>query len=253
MENESIGHFLHLCLIRCMREDRTVLAAQNFIRHVLGDEFMAPVTDYISEQWEESLPNKPILYLLSAGADPTNSIDEFARKKKINTMKVSMGEEMEIPAKANIVNGFRDGFWVILNNCHLSLEFMAEMEDILNPKGVEVHEQFRLWITCQSNDEFPLGLLQMAIKVTTEPPKGLKAGLARTYSTMVNQDFLEKVEPYEKWRNIVFTVCFLHSVVQERRKYGPLGFCIPYEFNTSDLEASLTYIENHMTMATSTN
>ena len=92
------------------------------------------------EQWEESMPNKPILYLLSAGADPTNSIDEFARKKKINTMKVSMGEEMEIPAKANIVNGFRDGFWVILNNCHLSLEFMAEMEDILNPKGVEVHD-----------------------------------------------------------------------------------------------------------------
>ena len=54
---------------------------------------MAPVTDQIIEQWEESLPNKPILYLLSAGADPTNAIDEFARKKKINTMKVSMGEE----------------------------------------------------------------------------------------------------------------------------------------------------------------
>jgi len=253
MENESIGHFLHLCLIRCVREDRTVLAAQNFIRRVLGDEFMAPVTDQIVEQWEESEPNKPILYLLSAGADPTNSIDEFARKKRINTMKVSMGEEMEIPAKANITNGFRDGFWVILNNCHLSLEFMAEMEDILNPKGVEVHEQFRLWITCQENKEFPLGLLQMAIKVTTEPPKGLKAGLARTYQTMVNQDFLEKVEPYEKWRNIVFTVCFMHSIVQERRKYGPLGFCIPYEFNTSDLEASLHYIENHMTAAYATN
>jgi dynein heavy chain len=78
--------------------------------------------------------------LLSAGADPTNSIIEFARKKKINTQNVSMGEEMEIPAKANITNGFRDGFWVILNNCHLSLEFMAEMEDILNPKGVEVHD-----------------------------------------------------------------------------------------------------------------
>lgn len=213
MENENIGHFLHLCLIRCVREDRTVLAAQNFIRKVLGEEFMAPVTDQITEQWEESLPNVPILYLLSAGADPTNSIDEFARKKRINTMKVSMGEEMETPAKANITNGFRDGFWVILNNCHLSLEFMAEMEEILNPKGVEVHEAFRLWITCQGVPEFPLGLLQMAIKVTTEPPKGLKAGLARTYQTMVNQDFLEKVEPYEKWRNIVYTVCFMHSIV----------------------------------------
>jgi len=37
--------------------------------------------------------------LLSAGADPTGQIDEFAKKKKqFPTGKVSMGEEMEIPA-----------------------------------------------------------------------------------------------------------------------------------------------------------
>lgn len=73
--------------------------------------------------------------------------------------------------------------------------------------------------------------------------------MSRTYSTVINADFLEKVEPYEKWRNIVFAICFMHSIVYERRKFGPLGFCVPYEFNTSDLEASLTYIENHMNAA----
>jgi dynein heavy chain len=186
--------------------------------------------------------------LLSAGADPTGSIDEFAKKKKqFPTGKVSMGEEQEIPAGQLIEQGFQAGKWVVLNNCHLSLEFMAQMEDILNPKDKEIHEDFRLWITCLPHDEFPLGLLQMAIKVTTEPPKGLQAGLSRTFNTMVNQDFLEKVEPYEKWRSLVFSVCFLHSVVQERRKFGPLGFCIPYEFNTADLEASLLYIDKHLT------
>lgn len=60
---------------------------------------------------------------------------------------------------------------------------------------------------------------------------------------------MEKVEPYEKWRNIVFALCFMHSILYERRKFGPLGFCIPYEFNRSDLEASLIFIENHMTNA----
>jgi dynein heavy chain len=70
---------------------------------------------------------------------------------------------------------------------------------------------------------------------------------------MVNQDFLERVEPYDKWRSLVFTVCFMHSIVQERRKFGPLGFCIAYEFNNSDLEASLSYIEKHMTLCASTN
>ena len=123
---------------------------------------------------------------------------------------------------------------------------MGTLEETLNPKDKVIHEDFRLWITCQPHNEFPLGLLQMAVKVTTEPPKGLQAGISRTYNTMINQDYLEKVEPYDKWRNLVFSVCFLHSIVQERRKFGALGFCIPYEFNTADLEASLTYLDKHM-------
>lgn len=148
--DQNIGHFIHLCLIRSLREDRTVLASNKFIKRVLGEEYVAPVTDLIQNTWEESLPNRPVLYLLSAGADPTNNIDEFAKKKKqFPTGKVSMGEEMEKPAMEMIKNGFVTGKWVVLNNCHLSLEFMGQMEEILNPKNVEIHEDFRLWITCE--------------------------------------------------------------------------------------------------------
>jgi dynein heavy chain, axonemal len=46
---------------------------------------------------------------------------------------------------------------------------------------------------------------------------------------------------------MIFTLCFLHSVVVERRKFGPLGWCIPYEFNYSDLEASLLFVEKYLT------
>jgi dynein heavy chain len=84
-------------------------------------------------------------------------------------------------------DGMLTGKWVILQNCHLNIEFMGEMEERLNPKDKVVHEDFRLWITCQPcGSDFPLGLLQMAIKITTEPPKGLKAGISRTFSTIVN-------------------------------------------------------------------
>lgn len=246
---DPISHFLQLCLIRCVREDRTLLASTKFISEVLGIKYTQPVTDSVEDVWKESSINKPPLFLLSAGADPTNSIDEFAKKKKkFPTKKVSMGEEQDKLGEEEIKNGFLTGGWVVLQNCHLDLDFMAKMEDILNPKNVEPHEDFRLWITCEPHPQFPLGLLQMAIKVTNEPPKGLKAGMFRTFTTMINGDFLEKVEPLDQWRSMVFAVCFMHSIVQERRKFGPLGFCIPYEFNNSDLEASLGYIEKHLTI-----
>ena len=89
-------------------------------------------------------------------------------------------------------------------------------------------------------------LLQIALKMTDEPPSGMKAGLRKSYSTFLNQDWLEAVNR-EEWRPMVYALCFMHSIVQERRKFGPLGFCVPYEFNATDLEASAMYMRNHMT------
>jgi dynein heavy chain len=86
----------------------------------------------------------------------------------------------------------------------------------------------------------------MAVKNSFVPPKGLKNGLSRTFNTQINADFLEKVEPLDKWKSVVFAVCFMHSIVLERRKFGPLGFTVPYEFNYGDLESSLLFVEKHM-------
>jgi dynein heavy chain len=52
---------------------------------------------------------------------------------------------------------------------------------------------------------------------------------------------------HANWRALSFTICFLHSIVIERRKFGPLGWCIPYEFNNPDLEASLAFVEKYLT------
>lgn len=40
----------------------------------------------------------------------------------------------------------------------------------------------------------------------------MKAGLMKTYNTVVNSEFLERIE-HPIWRNLVFVSCFLHSLV----------------------------------------
>ena len=108
-----------------------------------------------------------------------------------------------------------------------------------------LHPGFRLFLTTEPHPGFPSSVLQRAVKVTDEPPRGIKEGMLRSFSTLVDQDKLERIED-SSWRNILFTTCFLHSVVQERGQYGSVGWNVAYEFNLSDLQCSLQFLEKHL-------
>ena len=154
-----------------------------------------------------------------------------------------------------INNAAANGSWVLLQNGHLGLDFMDTLEDIfqrLRQPDSNYSPDFRLFITTEPHPKFSIGLLQMSLKVTNEPPKGLRAGLLRSFTVIIDQDRLERIES-STWRALLFSLCFLHSIIQERRKFGSLGWCLPYEFNDSDLNATIMFMEKHIDSCSSVN
>jgi len=249
-DQPDIGSFLKLLLVRCLRVDRTILMCKDFIRNTkdMGPTYVEPVTDTIDMVYNDMVPEVPVIFLLSRGSDPTDSIIELCRKKKLPAPAViSLGEGQEPVALKAINAGVINGSWVLLQNCELGLGLMNDMESIINKLKGGMDPNFRLFITALPHPEFPLGLLQMCSKVTNDHPAGLRAGLLRSYTpgVMVDQDRLERVETAQ-WRQLLFALCFLHSIVQERRKFGPLGWCIPYEYNNGDLQSCMLFLEKHL-------
>lgn len=122
---------------------------------------------------------------------------------------------------------------------------MSQVEDTLTLLRDSTLPQFRLFLTTVPCPEFPLGLLQVCVKVSSEPPAGLRAGMLRSLTTCVDQvsngtlhaaqwrmftsvlhyaqDKLERIDS-SVWRRMLFTLCFMHSVTLERRKFDSLGW-----------------------------
>ena len=104
-------------------------------------------------------------------------------------------------------------------------------------------KDFRLWLSSMPTPNFPISVLQKGIKMTFEPPKGLKNSLIRAFSTQETTISNDDEKKSDKFKKIFFSLAFFHSVVNERKHYGPLGWNIPYEFSLSDFLISCSQIK----------
>jgi dynein heavy chain len=123
---------------------------------------------------------------------------------------------------------------------------MPELEKIvldIAELKIHAHENFRLFLTSMPCTYFPVAVLQNGIKITNEPPKGVKANMMGSLANL-SEKKLAGCKRIDECRRLWFSICFFHAVVQERRKFGPLGWNIRYDFNESDLETSLLITRN---------
>jgi dynein heavy chain len=79
---------------------------------------------------------------------------------------MALGQGMGPKAAELIEAGAARGLWVMLQNCHLLPRWLKTLEKILE-RLQKPHKDFRLWLTSEPTDKFPLGVLQRSLKVHT--------------------------------------------------------------------------------------
>uniref|UniRef100_A0A8C4NSC2 Dynein, axonemal, heavy chain 1 n=1 Tax=Dicentrarchus labrax TaxID=13489 RepID=A0A8C4NSC2_DICLA len=234
----ELDSFQKLLVLRCLRADCLIQGLQDFVSAQLGQRFIEPQTSDLSVVFKESSPSTPLIFVLSPGTDPAADLYKFADvmqfSKKMSA--ISLGQGQGPWAEIMMHAAMERGHWVFFQNCHLAPSWMPALERLIE----NINPDFRLWLTSLPSNKFPVSILQNGSKMTIEPPRGIKANLQKTYLRLTN-DFISSST--KVCLSLLLSLCLFHGIALERRKFGPLGFNIPYEFTDGDLNICISQLK----------
>ncbi|XP_029686282.1 dynein heavy chain 11, axonemal isoform X1 [Takifugu rubripes] len=244
-----------LILMRALRPDRMTYALRNFVEEKLGTKYTEGRKTEFAKSYRESGPATPVFFILSPGVDPLKDVEALGRKLGFTIdlgklHNVSLGQGQEAVAEVAMEKAAKEGHWVILQNIHLVGRWLGSLEKLLERCCEGSHVDYRVFMSAEpapapQEHIIPQGILENAIKITNEPPTGMHANLHAALDNF-DQDILDQCSREQEFKTILFSLCYFHACVAERRKFGPQGWNRKYPFNTGDLTISVNILYNYL-------
>ncbi|CRG99093.1 dynein heavy chain, putative [Plasmodium relictum] len=245
--------FKKLLIIRCLRPDRITVTLENYIKNILpnSEEIMErnnSFVDTLESSYNFMVNSTPILFILTPGSDFIKYVELLGKKYKFylnnNLHVVSLGQGQESIALSKLELSHKEGHWIVLENIHLMAKFNLILENVIDKYSTEgSHPNFRCFLTSEITTNIPISILERSIKLTNEAPTGFKENLKRAFTFFSSDDYEEKDL---RTKNILFSLCYFHSIIVERAKFGAEGFNIKYPFSLSDLRDSAKVLFNYL-------
>jgi len=257
----DLSAFHRLFLLRILRPDRIGAALTQFVMDNLGAEYVEQPPFDMNQTYDESNANSPFFFVLFPGTDPTPVVEAIAKKlgkTEANGLfvNISMGQGQENVALHGLSKLAKEGGWIMLQNIHLMQEWLPLLE-----RNLEIIEEFALPdFRCVLTSEppgamqgrlFPLlpeAILQRCIKVSDEAPTDLKSNLRRAYSKF-NQENIDACMIPKTFKATLLALCWFHSLISGRIKFGAQGWSRKYPFNDGDLTICGQVLNNYLNNA----
>jgi dynein heavy chain 1 len=235
-----------MLLIKAVRPDRFLAVASEFVAVVMGSNFLhRPALDLAATVAQESDKTAPLLLCSMPGYDASSQVDQLAQSlnKKIKSIALGSPEGYELAEKA-VTAAANSGSWVLLKNIHLAPEWLMVLEKQLH--RLNKHNDFRLFFTMEMNPCVPRNVIRISQTFVFEPPAGIKSSLKRSFGTIPPERL--EAAPAERPR-VYLLLAWFNAVVQERKRYCPVGWTKRYEFSDNDLKHGLDTVDYWVNVA----
>lgn len=151
---------------------------------------------------------------------------------------VSLGHGQDASASKLLDECMKNGYWAILQNCHLAQNWLKTLEkvyDNISPESVQ--PDFRLWMLSYPSQHIPFSILKNSIKLIDEVPAGLRSSIHQSYlSSPICENSWFRSSPEERgdsFKKLLYGLCFMHALLQQRSRYEAWNYT--YEFCFSDM------------------